>query len=286
MIIYFPQIKPILISIGFICIYWYGITYIIGLIISIWYGKKYIKTIKNNKWNNQDIETLIYNSFIGAVIGGRLGYCFFYHNTHVLQNTLYIFQIWNGGMSFHGGLIGIIISIFVSSKKIKKNFFEISDVLSVIAPISLGIGRIGNFINEELWGKVTTYAPISILFKKSKLEDLIFIFENQKYQVLFIKYHNLPRHPSQIYAMILEGIILFLIMNKYQKKYYLKGFISSMFIINYSLLRFLNELFREPDIQIGLFWNVFSMGQIFSIIMCITGIINIIILKNNYKNLN
>lgn len=279
--IYFNNINPIFIFTNYLSVSWYGIIYIIGFTISIWYGKRYIQKKKYIYLNKINFEILIYNSFFGLLIGGRIGYIIFYNHKYIFNNILYIFKIWEGGMSFHGGLIGVIITILLFKKKF---FFEISDFLSIIAPINLGIGRLGNFINGELWGKVTEYAPCAILFPKSKLEDLIYILKHPKYQFIFIKYGNLTRHPSQIYECLLEGVILFIILKIINKKYILKGITSSIFLIIYSIFRFLSEFFREPDVKIGLFYNILSMGQILSIIMLIIGILMIIILKyKNYK---
>ena len=186
-------------------------------------------------------------------MGGRFGYILFYNLPYYIKNPLEIIMIWNGGMSFHGGLIGVILATHLFSKKKNINQFLFLDMISMAAPIGLFLGRIANFINSELYGR-----PTEILWS-----------------VKFIKVDNLSRHPSQIYEAIFEGIILFLLINFTFKKFYLKkpGLISALFLIFYSLFRFIIEFTREPDVQLGLIFLNFSLGQLLSIIFLFIGII-------------
>ena len=261
---------PVLIDLGFFQIRWYSIAYILGILLGWMYAIKIIKSTKNNEYNFKQITTeqfddLIIYLIIGIVLGGRLGYVLFYNLDYYSQNLLGIFSIWQGGMSFHGGLLGVVISIIIFSKKKQINFFKFSDIISCAAPIGILLGRIANFINGELYGKITTL-PWGVIFPSAG---------------------NLSRHPSQIYEALLEGIFLFLIINylALRKKFlYRSGYISAFFLILYSVLRMISEIFREPDIHIGLLFNYFSMGTLLSIITIIFGLFIILFIKKNEQN--
>lgn len=270
-----PKINPIIFSIGNISLRWYGLMYFIGFIFAIWYAKKIKK-----EWKKQEIENIIYHSFIGMIIGSRIGYVLFYNFNILLKNPIFILKIWEGGMSFHGGLIGIIFSIKIHTIKNKYTFFQYSDLLALLTPFGLGIGRIGNLINNELYGRVTLNTPWAILYPELIYEDIEFTIKNPEFFSILNNYNSLPRHPSQIYEMLFEGIILFFILNKIHKKKKKKGIISGSFLIIYSIFRFLIEFFREPDPQLGLFYKI-SMGQILSIPMFIVGIIIINLANKN-----
>ena len=185
-------------------------------------------------------------------MGGRLGYVFFYNPGYYSQNIFEIFKIWQGGMSFHGGLIGVIVSIFFYSKKTKADFFKFTDIISCVAPIGIFLGRIANFINGELYGKIS----------------------NVPWAIIFPDAGNLGRHPSQLYEAVLEGLVLFIIINylSLKKKLLFKtGYISGLFLVLYSVLRILSENFREADVQLGYFFDHFSMGVILSCVTFLTG---------------
>jgi len=185
----FPNINPVAIDLGIIQIRWYAISYIAGILFS-WGLILNIIKFKNLKVDNKVISELISNSMIGIIIGGRLGYVIFYNPDYYLNNLLEIFKLWNGGMSFHGGLIGMIISIYLFSIKNNVSFFYISDLVSIIAPIGLFFGRISNFINTELYGRITDF----------------------QFAIIYPSIDNEPRHPSQLYEAFFEGIILFIIL--------------------------------------------------------------------------
>tara|TARA_B100001741_G_C16537515_1_gene592662 strand:- start:41 stop:814 length:774 start_codon:yes stop_codon:yes gene_type:complete len=224
-------------------IHWYSVAYILGIILGWIYCKK--KLIKDKLILNlfDDYVTYI---IIGIIIGGRLGYVLFYNLNYYLENFSEIFKIWNGGMSFHGGLIGVIIATYFFSKKYKVDMFVFLDLISLSAPIGIFFVRIANFINSELYGKET---------------DIM-------WSVKFLAVDNVSRHPSQIYEAILEGLVLFILLNYLVKKYRFKksGFISSFFLIFYSIFRFSIEFFRVPDSQIGYIFLNLSLGQVMSII--------------------
>ncbi len=253
MILIQPSINPVIFSLGFVDIRWYSLAYIFAFI----FGSILIKKLNRQSYNilsDFQIDRFFIWAVIGVIIGGRIGYVFFYQTSLFFSNPFYILEIWNGGMSFHGGLIGMIISIYLFSLKNNIRFFYLSDLVSLVAPIGLFLGRISNFINTELYGRVTEF-PFAIIYP---LID------------------NNPRHPSQLYESFFEGFILFIILfiyfNKKPKKY-LIGNVSALFLIYYSFFRFIIEYLREPDYQLGLFFNYFSMGQLLCIPLFFTGLI-------------
>ena len=261
---------PVLIDFGFIEIRWYSIAYIFGILIGWIYSKKIIRTTSYNKYNFEQITNKQFDDFliylvIGIILGGRLGYVIFYNLEYYIQNLSEIFKLWQGGMSFHGGLIGVIIATLIFSKKTESNFFKFADIISCAAPIGIFLGRIANFINGELYGKITTL-PWGIIFPNGG---------------------NLPRHPSQIYEAMLEGVVLFLIINYLALKkelLYRTGYISSIFLILYSILRIFSEIYREPDVHLGLLLNYFSMGTLLSLLTFIIGLFIILLIKKNEQN--
>ena len=258
---------PVLIDLGLFQIRWYSIAYILGIIIGWVYATKIIKLTTINKYNFEQIKTsqfddLVIYLIIGIILGGRLGYVIFYNFEYYSQNFFEIFKLWRGGMSFHGGLLGVIASIIFFSKKTKTNFFKFADIVSCVAPIGLLLGRIANFINGELYGKISTL-PWAVIFPNGG---------------------SVARHPSQIYEAILEGIILFILINylALKKQFLFKtGYISGFFLVSYSILRILSENFREPDIHLLFFFNYFSMGVILSFITFLIGCFIIFFSKNN-----
>ena len=248
-----PSISPIAISLGFIDIRWYSLAYIFTFFI----GSFIIKKLNKRSYNylsEKQIDNFFIWAIIGVILGGRVGYVLFYQTNLLLLEPLYIIKIWNGGMSFHGGLIGMIISIYLFSVKNNINFFYLSDLVSITAPIGLFFGRISNFINTELYGRITDF-QLAIIYPLIDSE---------------------PRHPSQLYEAFFEGIILFIILFVYFSKNIKKnkvGNISSFFLIFYSLFRFIIEYVREPDYNLGLFYNYFTMGQLLCIPLFFCGAI-------------
>ncbi len=262
----YPSISPIIFSIGSFEIRWYSIAYIIGFLFA-W---QYIKLLSNKKalygfktnLESQSIDDLIFYSIIGLIIGARLAYVIFYNGGYYLDNPLRAFYIWEGGLSFHGGLAGIITAIFYIQQKYKIKFYIISDLICSSAPVGIFFGRIANFINGELYGR-----PASSLFGM--------IFPNTDGQV---------RHPSQLYEAFFEGIIIFLILNFLIfgfRKLSNPGFISSVFLILYGSFRFLIEFTREPDAQLGFIFSFFTMGMLLSIPMIIAGFIMLFFIKKS-----
>ena len=260
-----PSINPIAVSLGFIHIYWYGLMYTVAFIFALYVGEKKLK--KNTFMEKDDFYKLILYCIIGVVIGGRLGYFLFY-DIGKLGDFL-LFE--NGGMSFHGGLLGVIIAVFIYSIRNKKNFLRTTDFIVPLVPFGLGAGRLGNFINGELWGRVSdSYG--GMIFSKAKEMDYTYAINHPKLMEIFYKYNGLPRYPSQLLELFLEGIVLFIIISVYSKKERKKGRISGLFLLCYGLFRIFIEFFREPDEQLGFLFNEISMGQLLSLPLLFVGL--------------
>ena len=252
----FPNINPVAIDLGIIQIRWYAISYIAGILFS-WSLILNIIKFKNLKVDNKVISELISNSMIGIIIGGRLGYVIFYNPDYYLNNLLEIFKLWNGGMSFHGGFIGVVFAVIYSSRISKTAILILADLIAIVAPIGIFFGRLANFINGELYGRIT----------------------NHSFGMIFPNAGNSPRHPSQLYEAFFEGFLLFIIMLlfiKFTNILNKKGLITALFLSCYGSFRFIIEFFREPDANIGLLYFNFSMGQLLSLPMIIVGLYFII----------
>ena len=238
---------PVAFEVFSLSIRWYSLAYIFGIIFGWIYCKKIL--IKNDQIKKLFEDYISYLIF-GIIIGGRVGYVIFYNLKYFLSNPIEIFMIWNGGMSFHGGLIGIVFFTYIFSKKNSESIYIFLDLVAITAPIGIFLGRISNFINGELVGKVT----------------------NSNWGVIFPSYDNELRHPSQLYEAFLEGIILFIVMNIFFfNKNYKVGNCSIMFLIFYGCFRVASEFFREPDIQIGYLFGYISMGTLLSLFMILAG---------------
>ena len=257
------NLDPILLDFGFMAIRWYSLAYIAGIIIGWWLGKKIIiKRFQNfdRRFDLSEFDDLISYLIISIIIGGRIGYIIFYNLEYYISNPLNIVKVWEGGMSFHGALIGIIIATYLFSKKRKISSFFLLDIIACVSPIGIFFGRIANFINGELVGKATNFS----------------------WGVIFPAVDKLPRHPSQLYEAFLEGIVLFFILNiLIFKKNYKTGICSAFFLIIYGFFRIVSELFREPDPQIGYLFNLVSMGTILSFLMILVGMITFTFVRKN-----
>lgn len=247
----YPNINPIAIKIGPIKIYWYGVMYIIAFAMA--WGLALLRTRKKGStWTREQITDLIFYCALGVIIGGRVGYMLFYDFYDFISNPFSIFQIWHGGMSFHGGLIGVMVCLIIFAKKYQRHFFDIWDFVAPLAPLGLAAGRIGNFINGELWGRVTTM-PWGMIYPRAG---------------------NIPRHPSELYEFFMEGLVLFIIMWWYSAKPRPRMAVSGLFLILYGAFRFMLEFFRQPDPQLNfLAFGWLTMGQLLSIPMILGGII-------------
>ena len=239
---------PVAIEILSLEIHWYSLAYIVGIVLGWFLAKKYFVN-KNIFTKFDDYLTYI---IIGLILGGRFGYVFFYNFDFYLNNPIDIIKIWQGGMSFHGGVLGIIMASIIFAKKNDDDVFEYLDVVALVSPIGIFLGRIANFINSELYGSVT----------------------NVPWAVKFIQVDNLSRHPSQLYEALLEGFVLFLLLIFFKNKLLNKpGLISGLFLIFYSIFRFFAEFYRVPDEQLGYIVLSLSMGQVMSLIFIISGVI-------------
>ena len=240
---------PVAFEIFSLEIRWYSLAYIFGIILGWILAKKLFIQDIEVKIKFDDYLTYL---IIGIIIGGRLGYIFIYNLSFYINNPLDIFKIWQGGMSFHGGLIGVVFASIIFGKQNNQNSFLYMDIVALVAPIGIFLGRIANFINSELYGTIT----------------------NVPWAVIFIHIDSLPRHPSQLYEALLEGLFLFLLLIYFKNKFSNKpGVISGLFLIIYSIFRFFVEFYRVPDEQLGYIFLNFTMGQVVSLIFMLSGVL-------------
>jgi phosphatidylglycerol:prolipoprotein diacylglycerol transferase len=244
-----PHINPVYFHLGPLEFHWYGLMYILGFIAAYFLIIAGVKR-QNIGWTDEDVANFVFTVAMGIIIGGRTGYILFYNLSYYLDHPLRVFAVWEGGMSFHGGLTGGILAGIYFTRKKKTPIYTIADIVTPAVPIGLGLGRIGNFINGELYGRVT----------------------NLPWGMVFPGGGNLPRHPSQLYEAFLEGPVMFLILQLLGGKRRPPGVISWSFIALYGLFRFFVEFFREPDQQLGYILGPFSMGQLLSFPMLLLGI--------------
>ncbi len=244
----FPEIDPVIFSLGPVSVRWYGVMYLIGFGLALLLAERRAKTLPD--WKKEDVSDLLFYGMLGVILGGRIGYVLFYQFDYFLENPLYLLRVDQGGMSFHGGALGVITAIIAFAKLRDKSIFAVGDFVVPLVPLGLLAGRIGNFINAELWGR-TTDVPWAFVFPGAGPE---------------------PRHPSQLYEAFLEGLVLFLILQWFIKKPRPAGSVAGVFLFGYGFFRFMVEYVREPDAHLGLFGGVISMGQILSLPMIIGGI--------------
>ena len=259
----FPQFNPIAISLGPLSIHWYGIMYIIAF-GGAWALASYRRNMIPNQWSTDQISDLIFYGALGAVVGGRLGSVFFYNFDRVLEDILWVFRVWEGGMSFHGGFLGVLAALYFYSKRIQKSFWETIDFVAPFVPFGLGAGRIGNFIGGELWGRPT----------------------DVPWGMVFPHVDRLARHPSQLYEFALEGVALFILVWWFSSKLRPRMAVSGVFASGYGSFRFFIEFFREPDQQIGFIaFEWLTMGQLLSVPMVAVGVLLLLLSYNKQKNL-
>jgi phosphatidylglycerol:prolipoprotein diacylglycerol transferase len=249
----YPQFDPVAVHIGPLAVHWYGLMYLVGFGLVYGLGRWRISHGKApGDFTPRDLEDLIFYSVIGVVAGGRLGYVLFYKPAYYFAHPLEIFYLWEGGMSFHGGLLGVILVMLFFARKRGVRFFTVGDFVAPLIPLALAMGRLGNFINGELWGRPSTL-PWAMVFPQSG--------------------DGIPRHPSQLYELGLEGIALFILMWWFARKPRPTGQVSALFLIGYGTFRFLVEFTREPDNFLGLLAGGLSMGQWLSIPMVVLGVL-------------
>ncbi|HJV96906.1 MAG TPA: prolipoprotein diacylglyceryl transferase [Albitalea sp.] len=250
-----PQFDPIALKLGPIAIHWYGLTYLVAFGLFLWLASLRVKQPQwaARGWTRRDIEDLLFYGVLGVIIGGRLGYVLFYKPGYYAGHPLEIFAVWKGGMSFHGGLLGVIGSMAWFGRSRGRPFLDVADLIAPCVPTGLASGRIGNFINGELWGRQADASlPWGMVFPQSG--------------------QDFPRHPSQLYQFALEGMLLFVLLWLYARKPRQMGQVSGAFLAGYGVLRFIAEYFREPDSFLGLLALKMSMGQWLCVPMIIGGI--------------
>lgn len=247
----YPHFDPVAFHIGPLAVHWYGIMYLVGFGLAWVLGRWRIRHGKTDL-TLTDLEDIIFYGVLGVVIGGRLGYVLFYQPEVYFAHPLSIFYVWDGGMSFHGGLLGVILVMYLFAKKKKRTLLEIGDFVAPLIPLGLAAGRLGNFINGELWGRPTTL-PWGMIFPGT--------------------HDNIPRHPSQLYEMGLEGFALFALLWWFARKPRPVGQISAVFLMGYGVARFLVEFTRAPDYFLGFIFDGLTMGQLLSVPMIIAGAI-------------
>ncbi|MBV7563276.1 prolipoprotein diacylglyceryl transferase [Pseudomonas sp. sia0905] len=246
----YPNIDPVALDLGFLQIHWYGLMYLVGI------GGAWILASRrlhafDPTWSKEKLSDLVFWVAMGVIVGGRLGYVLFYDLPAYIANPLLILEVWKGGMSFHGGLIGVMLATLWFARRNGKSFFELMDFIAPLVPIGLGAGRIGNFINAELWGKVSD-VPWAMVFPTGG---------------------PLPRHPSQLYQFALEGVALFVILWIYSRKPRPTMAVSGLFAVCYGIFRFIVEFVRVPDAQLGyLAWGWLTMGQVLCVPMILAGL--------------
>jgi phosphatidylglycerol:prolipoprotein diacylglycerol transferase len=247
----YPHIDPIAFSLGPIKVHWYGIMYLVG------FAAAWVLCLKraakpSSGWNSDQVGDLIFYGAMGVILGGRIGYCLFYNLPFYLHHPLHVFYVWDGGMSFHGGAAGVLLACWLFARKTGKGYFQVTDFMVPVVPIGLGAGRLGNFINAELWGKPTD-VPWAMIFPTDPLQ--------------------LPRHPSELYEFALEGVVLFLVLWIYSRKPRPAATVTGLFGVGYGLARIFVEFYREPDPQLGyLAFGWLTMGQVLSVPLVLAGL--------------
>lgn len=247
--LYIHNIDPVLFTLGPISLHWYGLMYMLGLGFAYWLGYRRVNTSRG-VWSRDQVDQLLFNAFLGVFVGGRVGEIFFYQFDHFLADPLYLFRVWEGGMSFHGGLIGVIVSMIWTSYRQHRSFWQSADFIAPLIPFGLGAGRVGNFINGELWGRVTD-VPWAMVFPQADM---------------------LPRHPSQLYQAFLEGLVLFVILNLFVRKPRPTGSVAGLFLVCYGIFRFLVEYVREFDPTVNTATDLITRGQLLSLPMVFGGL--------------
>lgn len=252
----FPHIDPVIVQIGPLALRWYGLMYLGGFLLgSFWIGK--LAPGRGLNFSKHRLSDLVFYVVLGVILGGRLGYVLFYNAAFFIEHPLKVFAVWEGGMSFHGGLLGVVLATLLFCRRHQIDVLPMSDLLAAAAPIGLGLGRIGNFINGELWGR-TTDVPWGMVFPHAG---------------------PLPRHPSQLYEMMLEGLVLFVVIWQLHQRKTALGVPFFSFFLLYGVFRFAVEFVREPDVQLGYLWGGATMGQLLSLPMIMLGLCGLLWLK-------
>ena len=244
-----PSIDPVAIALGPLKVHWYGLMYVFGL-LALWFFAAQRAKQPGSGWTAEQVSDFVFYGALGVILGGRIGYMLFYNLSHYVAQPLAVFRVWEGGMSFHGGLLGVLLAMWYFARKTGKTFFIVADFIAPWVPIGLGLGRLGNFINQELWGR-TTDVPWGMVFRDAG---------------------PLPRHPSQLYQAALEGVAMFVILWLFARKPRPTASVSGLFLICYGVFRVITEFVRQPDAQLGyLAFGWLTMGQVLSVPMILFG---------------
>ena len=249
-----PQFDPVALQLGPVSIRWYGLMYLVGFVGGLLLGRLRVRTRPDLGWTARDLDDLLFYCVLGVVLGGRLGYVLFYKWSEYMHEPIRILYVWEGGMSFHGGFLGVILAMWWFARRTHRKWFEVTDFLAPLAPVGLAAGRIGNFINAELWGRPTE-VPWAMIFRNVD---------------------ELPRHPSQLYEAALEGVLLFVVLWLFSRKPRPTGAVSGLFLLGYGVMRFAVEFTREPDSFLGLLAMGWSMGQWLSLPMIVGGVVMLV----------
>jgi phosphatidylglycerol:prolipoprotein diacylglycerol transferase len=261
----FPDIDPVALALGPIVIRWYALAYIAGILLGWFYARYLVRRLYDGRPDLNDIDDFVSWSIVGIMLGGRLGYVFFYNAGYYFEHPLEALKIWQGGMSFHGGVLGMIGAMLIFSAVRKFSFLRLADIVTAVVPVGLFFGRIANFINGELFGRVT----------------------DKPWGVVFPHGGELPRHPSQLYEAALEGLVLLIILAVLMHIKWVRarsGFVAGAFLVGYGCFRMLVELVREPDAHIGFLFEYVSMGQLLSLPMVLVGVGSMIYAVYRGKN--
>jgi phosphatidylglycerol:prolipoprotein diacylglycerol transferase len=245
-----PQFDPIALQLGPLAIRWYGLMYVVAFVLVIVLGRVRARRNMLTGWRAHDVDDMLFYGVFGVILGGRLGYVLFYKPLSYLAHPLEIVAVWPGGMSFHGGMLGVLLALWLYARKRNKRWLDVTDFVAPLVPLGLAAGRLGNFINGELWGRPT----------------------NAEWGMIFPQVDNLARHPSQLYQFALEGLLLFAILWTFANRPRPMGAVSGLFLLGYGTMRFVAEYAREPDAFLGLLAGGLSMGQWLSVPMIVAGI--------------
>ncbi len=249
-----PQFNPVALALGPVQIHWYGLTYLAAFMMFLVLAGRRVRLpqFASVGWTKRDIEDLLFYGVLGVVLGGRLGYALFYKPGDYLANPVEILMVWRGGMSFHGGLLGVVVAMALYARSRQRSFLEVMDVVAPCVPTGYAAGRVGNFINGELWGRAADPSlPWAMVFPQSG--------------------DRLPRHPSQVYQFLLEGMLLFVLLWWYAQKPRARGQVAALYVLGYGIGRFITEYFREPDVFLGYLSLGLSMGQWLCVPMILAG---------------
>jgi phosphatidylglycerol:prolipoprotein diacylglycerol transferase len=275
-----PQFDPVAIQLGPLAVRWYGLMYLIAFIQIVILGKFRARQNLLTGWHPRDVDDMLFYGVFGTILGGRLGYVLFYKPFYYFAHPAEMLAIWQGGMSFHGGFLGVLIALWLYARNRNKRWLEVTDFVAPLVPLGLAAGRLGNFINGELWGRVTSAtAPWAVYFPQAAAEDKAWItaFPQEAaargLAAVYERVGMLPRHPSQLYESALEGFVLFALIWLYARHRRPLGAVSGLFLIGYGSFRFLVEYAREPDSFLGMLALGMSMGQWLSLPMIVIGVL-------------